>query len=316
MNGSCAGGTGSFIDQMATLLNITVPELDALAAKHEKIYSIASRCGVFAKSDIQPLLNQGARKEDIAASILQAVVDQTVAGLAQGRKITGKVMFLGGPLFFINSLRDRFVKTLKLDDGHAIFPENGDCFVAVGAAIYAGSMHPRRFEDVVGLLENAKNQTGMTRTLPPLFASKAEYAEQITPNKEYKLKYTIDKEENLSTLGACYQDVVGRACFYNRAVAKFSGIYTTYIGSFAFPFDNSLTAPGRYLMIFGNVETIGKASPVEGLVFNAPQIEYRIEILDNNTLCIVIERPCIENGATIQGLVRSTLIREEKTDNN
>ncbi len=145
---------------------------------------------------------------------------------------------------------------------------------------------------------------------------KAEYAEQITPNKEYKLKYTIDKEENLSTLGACYQDVVGRACFYNRAVAKFSGIYTTYIGSFEFPFDNSLTAPGRYLMIFGNVETIGKASPVEGLVFNAPQIEYRIEILDNNTLCIVIERPCIENGATIQGLVRSTLIREEKTDNN
>ncbi|HCC35862.1 MAG TPA: 2-hydroxyglutaryl-CoA dehydratase [Ruminococcaceae bacterium] len=177
MNGSCAGGTGSFIDQMATLLNITVPELDELSARHEKIYSIASRCGVFAKSDIQPLLNQGARKEDIAASILQAVVDQTVAGLAQGRKIAGRVMFLGGPLFFIKGLRDRFVKTLKLDEEHAVFPEDGDCFVGIGAALYAGNLQPRLFDDVVELLENAMDQTGTVGTLPPLFKSKDDYAE-------------------------------------------------------------------------------------------------------------------------------------------
>ena len=109
MNGSCAGGTGAFIDQMATLLGITADELDELSLRHEKLYAIASRCGVFAKSDIQPLLNQGARKEDIAASIFQAVVNQTIAGLAQGRQIKGKVLFLGGPLFFLRGLRQGFV---------------------------------------------------------------------------------------------------------------------------------------------------------------------------------------------------------------
>ena len=100
MNGSCAGGTGAFIDQMATLLNITVSEMDKLSLQAEKVYPIASRCGVFAKSDVQPLLNQGCKKEDIAASIFQAVVDQTVSGLAQGRRIKGKVLFLRGPLYF------------------------------------------------------------------------------------------------------------------------------------------------------------------------------------------------------------------------
>jgi predicted CoA-substrate-specific enzyme activase len=100
MNGSCAGGTGSFIDQMATLLNVSITELDALSLRHEKIYPIASRCGVFAKSDIQPILNQGGRREDVAASIFQAVVDQTVTGLTQGRELTGKIVFLGGPLTF------------------------------------------------------------------------------------------------------------------------------------------------------------------------------------------------------------------------
>ena len=105
MNGSCAGGTGAFIDQMATLLNVPVEELDGLAKQHEKTYTIASRCGVFAKTDIQPLLNQGAKKTDIAASIFMAVVNQTVAGLAQGREIKGNVVYLGGPLTFIPQLR-------------------------------------------------------------------------------------------------------------------------------------------------------------------------------------------------------------------
>ncbi len=100
MNGSCAGGTGAFIDQMATLLNVTVDELDALSLQHTKLYPIASRCGVFAKSDIQPILNQGGRKEDIAASIFQAVVDQTIAGLTQGRELTGKIVFSRRPAAF------------------------------------------------------------------------------------------------------------------------------------------------------------------------------------------------------------------------
>ena len=133
MNGSCAGGTGAFIDQMATLMNVSVDELDELSLKHEKIYPIASRCGVFAKSDIQPILNQGGRKEDVAASIFQAVVDQTVAGLTQGRELKGKIVFLGGPLHFLKGLRQRFVESLQLDEAHAIFPEDGDCFAAIGA---------------------------------------------------------------------------------------------------------------------------------------------------------------------------------------
>ena len=154
MNGSCAGGTGAFIDQMATLLNVTVTELDQLSLQHEKIYPIASRCGVFAKTDIQPILNQGGRKEDVAASIFQAVVDQTVAGLTQGRELKGKIVFLGGPLHFLMGLRERFVETLHLDGEHAVFPEDGDCFAAMGAAPCAGDYGTIRFEEALKKLED------------------------------------------------------------------------------------------------------------------------------------------------------------------
>ena len=176
MNGSCAGGTGAFIDQMATLLNATPAELDALSLAHERIYPIASRCGVFAKSDIQPILNQGGRREDIAASIFQAVVDQTVAGLTQGRELTGKIVFLGGPLTFLHGLRARFVETLELDDEHAVFPENADCFAAIGAAIIADG-DGIAYETLLDMLENAADANSSTDVMPPLFTSEAEYAE-------------------------------------------------------------------------------------------------------------------------------------------
>ena len=175
MNGSCAGGTGAFIDQMATLMNVTVPELDALALKHEKIYPIASRCGVFAKTDIQPILNQGGRKEDVAASIFQAVVDQTVAGLTQGRELKGKIVFLGGPLHFLHGLRERFVETLHLDAEHAVFPEDGDCFAAMGAALCAGDYAPIRFEEVLKRLEESVDASTHMDTMPPLFDTQEEY---------------------------------------------------------------------------------------------------------------------------------------------
>ena len=125
MNGTCAGGTGAFIDQMATLLNVTADELDVLSLKHERLYPIASRCGVFAKTDIQPLLNQGAKKEDIAASIYAAVVNQTVAGLAQGKKIKGKVLFLGGPLYYCHGLQKMFKEILGLSDDLSGFATKG-----------------------------------------------------------------------------------------------------------------------------------------------------------------------------------------------
>ena len=175
MNGSCAGGTGAFIDQMATLMNVTVSELDELSLKHEKIYPIASRCGVFAKSDIQPILNQGGRKEDVAASIFQAVVDQTVAGLTQGRELKGKIVFLGGPLTFLKGLRERFVETLQLDEEHAIFPKDGDCFAAIGAALCSEEYAARPFEELLKLLEESRDATTVVDTMPPLFQSQEEY---------------------------------------------------------------------------------------------------------------------------------------------
>ena len=175
MNGSCAGGTGAFIDQMATLMNVSVNELDSLSLKHEKIYPIASRCGVFAKSDIQPILNQGGRKEDVAASIFQAVVDQTVAGLTQGRELKGKIVFLGGPLHFLMGLRQRFVETLKLDGEHAVFPEDGDCFAAMGAALCATDYKPVPFEDALKRLEESRETNTSADTMPPLFDTQEEY---------------------------------------------------------------------------------------------------------------------------------------------
>ena len=134
MNGSCAGGTGAFIDQMATLLNVDITEINGLAKDHQKLYSIASRCGVFAKSDIQPLLNQGASKSDIAASIFYAVVNQTIGGLAQGREIEGKVAYLGGPLTFLSELKNAFDKVLNTN---GICPENSLYYVSIGAALCA-----------------------------------------------------------------------------------------------------------------------------------------------------------------------------------
>lgn len=175
MNGSCAGGTGAFIDQMAVLLGVTTNELDELSLKHEKIYSIASRCGVFAKSDIQPLLNQGARKEDIAASIFQAVVDQTVAGLAQGRRLEGRIAFLGGPLFFFKGLRDRFVETLKLNEDEAIFPDEAAYFVAMGAAVYAEKLTEIPFKTLLSKLRDSSEVNEISNSQKPLFSSESDY---------------------------------------------------------------------------------------------------------------------------------------------
>ena len=134
MNGTCAGGTGAFIDQMAALLNTDASGLDEMAKEHNIIYPIASRCGVFAKTDVQPLLNEGAKREDIAASIFQAVVMQTISGLACGRPIRGNVAFLGGPLHYLPQLRQRFIETLELTDETTIIPEESHLFVARGAA--------------------------------------------------------------------------------------------------------------------------------------------------------------------------------------
>lgn len=190
MNGSCAGGTGAFIDQMATLLGVSINEMDSMSLSAQKVYPIASRCGVFAKSDIQPLLNQGAKREDICASIFQAVVDQTVSGLAQGRIIEGKVLFLGGPLSFLKGLRKAFVETLGLKEGEtAVFPKEAPVFVALGCALFAFNSHDDfTIESVIKKIENAKTGNGIV-TGQPLFNSKAEYEEFILRHKKCDLEY-------------------------------------------------------------------------------------------------------------------------------
>ena len=137
MNGICAGGTGSFIDQMASLLKTDAQGLNEYAKDYKSIYPIAARCGVFAKTDIQPLINEGATKEDLSASIFQAVVNQTIAGLACGKPIRGHVAFLGGPLHFLSELRNAFIRTLELTDDVIIVPENSHLFAALGSAVHA-----------------------------------------------------------------------------------------------------------------------------------------------------------------------------------
>ncbi len=193
MNGSCAGGTGAFIDQMATLLDITVNEMDELSLKAEKVYPIASRCGVFAKSDIQPLINQGCKKEDISASIFQAVVDQTVSGLAQGRRIKGKVLFLGGPLYFLKGLRKAFKTTLNLDDSHAIFPENAPCFMSIGCALYAANADGESLTSIIEKMENVKESDDVV-TGEPLFDSQKDYDEFVSRHNKSDLAF-----ENIKT---------------------------------------------------------------------------------------------------------------------
>lgn len=189
MNGSCAGGTGAFIDQMAVLLDTDASGLNKLAKGHKLIYPIASRCGVFAKTDIQPLINDGARKEDIAASILQAVVHQTIGGLSCGKPIRGKVAFLGGPLYFLSELRERFRETLGLKEEEAICPEHSQLYAAMGAALSIQKEPALELKELVkrfGLIEGQTDED--MKLLDPLFETNQEYIEFIHRHENAKVK--------------------------------------------------------------------------------------------------------------------------------
>lgn len=191
MNGSCAGGTGAFIDQMATLLKISPDELNEKAKEQEKIYTIASRCGVFAKTDIQPLLNQGARVEDVSASILYSVVNQTIAGLAQGRALTGNIVYLGGPLTFLSELRAAFNKVLKTE---GILPENSLYFVSIGAALYADEAFT--LPELRDRLAASRAEKASFEHTAPLFKTKAEYTEFL--KRHEKASIPVSKMEGFS----------------------------------------------------------------------------------------------------------------------
>ena len=188
MNGICAGGTGSFIDQMASLLQTDAPGLNEYAKHYKALYPIAARCGVFAKTDIQPLINDGATKEDLSASIFQAVVNQTISGLACGKPIRGHVAFLGGPLHFLSELKAAFIRTLKLDDEHIIAPDNSHLFAAIGSALNAK-------QDVTVSLIELKERMRTTikldfevERMEPLFATEEDYQAFHERQSAYKVK--------------------------------------------------------------------------------------------------------------------------------
>ncbi len=175
MNGICAGGTGSFIDQMASLIQTDAAGLNEYAKNYKAIYPIAARCGVFAKTDIQPLINEGATREDLSASIFQAVVNQTISGLACGKPIRGHVAFLGGPLHFLDQLKEAFIRTLKLDEEHAITPENSHLFAAIGSAMNSKENQVMPIAELLEKLSHGIHMEFEVARLDPLFASQEEY---------------------------------------------------------------------------------------------------------------------------------------------
>ena len=240
MNGTCAGGTGAFIDQMATLLHTDPSGLNEYAKNYSTIYPIASRCGVFAKTDIQPLINEGAAKEDIAASIFQAVVNQTISGLACGRPIRGKIAFLGGPLTYLSELRNRFIETLKLKDDEIIVPEEAHLLVAKGAAL--DSLNDETFsnKELSQKIENLKNSHDTTtKPLDSLFESEKEYRDFVQRHEKAKVK----KRELKDFEGDCFIGIDAGSTTTKLALIDIDGnlLFSLYGSNEGNPLQSTIT---------------------------------------------------------------------------
>ena len=311
MNGSCAGGTGAFIDQMATLLKMGAEEMDKAAQTAEKTYTIAARCGVFAKSDIQPLINQGAKSADIAKSIYQAVVNQTIAGLAQGRPIKGHVLYLGGPLTFSKCLRQSFDETLGVT---GTCPENSLLFVALGAAFYA--------EESWDLLKTAEllEQRGMSETYrsqPPLFENQAEYdafkarhAKAAVPQADFPTDYAkpvhigIDSgsttvkvaviDENAELLFTDYRPNQGDPIALLKTVLL--GLYESHpklnVASVTTTGYGEDLAKAAFHADFGVVETVAHFTAAKHFM---PDVDFIIDIGGQDMKCFKIENGAISD---------------------
>lgn len=310
MNGTCAGGTGAFIDQMATLLNVPLEELDGLAKQYEKTYTIASRCGVFAKTDIQPLLNQGARKSDIAESIFNAVVSQTVAGLAQGREIEGQIVYLGGPLTFMSELRNCFDRTLNTK---GICPENSLYYVACGAALCADK--PIDFDSVINQVK-CYHGSGNFAFNPPLFADENEYkvfcerhAKANVQQKElngYKGKAYIGMDAGSTTVKGVVLDDSGELLYSKYLPSKgnpveiikafLEKVYT--INPTLQVVSSAVTGYGEDIIKnafdvdYGIVETIAHFTAAE---YFMPDVEFIIDIGGQDIKCFKIHNGAIDN---------------------
>ncbi len=310
MNGSCAGGTGAFIDQMATLLNVPIEKLGELAEKHEKTYTIASRCGVFAKTDIQPLLNQGAKKEDVAASIFMAVVNQTIAGLAQGREISGQIVYLGGPLTFIPQLRDGFDKALKTK---GICPDNSLYYVALGSALCADKSID--FEKAEEQIEHYKG-TGNFAFNKPLFNSE----EELKAFRERHAKAKVEKGTLEGYSGKAYVGIDAGSTTVKGVVTDENGtlLYSEYMSNSGNPVpivkkfleniyskcpgikiaSSAVTGYGEEIIKnafgvdFGVVETIAHMTAAKKFM---PDVEFIIDIGGQDIKCFKIRGGVIDN---------------------
>lgn len=310
MNGTCAGGTGAFIDQMATLLNVPLEDLDELAKQYEKTYTIASRCGVFAKTDIQPLLNQGARKSDIAESIFNAVVSQTVAGLAQGREIEGQVVYLGGPLTFMSELRNCFDRTLNTK---GICPENSLYFVACGAALCAEK--PIDFDKVIEEVKNYRG-SGNFAFNPPLFKDEEDYKKF----SDRHAKATVLQKELKGYKGKAYVGMDAGSTTVKGVVLNDDGelLYSKYLPSKGNPVEiikgfleevyainpeinivsSAVTGYGEEIIKnafdvdYGIVETIAHFTAAK---YFMPDVEFIIDIGGQDIKCFKIHNGAIDN---------------------
>ena len=310
MNGTCAGGTGAFIDQMATLLNVPLEDMDELAKNYEKTYTIASRCGVFAKTDIQPLLNQGARKSDIAQSIFRAVVSQTVAGLAQGREIEGQIVYLGGPLTFMSELRNCFDKTLNTK---GIFPENSLYYVACGAALCAEEKLD--FDKVIYDVKRYRG-SGNFAFNPPLFESEADYKAFC----DRHAKATVEQKELKGYKGKAYIGLDAGSTTVKGVVLNEKGelLYSKYLPSKGNPVEiikgfleeiyaanpeinivsSAVTGYGEdiiknaFNVDYGIVETIAHFTAAK---FFMPDVEFIIDIGGQDIKCFKIHNGAIDN---------------------
>lgn len=310
MNGTCAGGTGAFIDQMATLLNVDLRDLDELAKQHEKTYTIASRCGVFAKSDIQPLLNQGARKSDIAESIFNAVVSQTVAGLAQGREIEGQIVYLGGPLTFMSELRNCFDKTLGTK---GICPENSLYYVASGAALCAEKKID--FDKVINEVKNYRG-SGNFAYNSPLFENETEYIKFT----QRHAKANVKQKELKGYGGRAYIGMDAGSTTVKGVVLNENGelLYSKYLPSKGNPVEiikdfleeiytvnptinvaaSAVTGYGEEIIKnafnadYGVVETIAHFTAAK---YFMPDVEFIIDIGGQDIKCFKIHNGAIDN---------------------
>ena len=240
MNGICAGGTGSFIDQMASLLQTDATGLNEYAKGYQSLYTIAARCGVFAKSDIQPLINDGATKEDLSASIFQAVVNQTISGLACGKPIRGHVAFLGGPLHFLSELKESFIRTLKLDEEHIVSPENSHLFAAIGSALNADLKTQFTLKEMVDKLSQEIKIAFEVERLSPLFESRTEYELFTTRHNSHK----VHTAPLSSYQGNCYLGIDAGSTTTKVALIGEDGslLYSFYSSNNGNPLQTAITA--------------------------------------------------------------------------